>query len=317
MHIERILAGILITLSLVAAVGVWIVRPATNNGQLALPLASSLSGGSAEIALFDCYGMISDGLPDSPWGGSSGVNSSKIISLLRQSEKDGVKVILLRINSSGGTAAASQAIYQELMRIRRAGKIKIVAAFGDMAASGAYFIAAAAHHIVSLPTSTTGSIGVITHVHNVAGLLNKIGVQDTVFKSGQYKDLLSSLRPIANDERIIIQRLIDSIYEQFLAAVTAGRPQLSPAKLRTLADGRIFTGEQALRVGLVDSLGNYSDALNKAAILAGIKGDPQVKVYTTQGVLETIIKLESRLSSYLAIKPSFEFPAKMPLALLE
>ena len=320
MRADRVLALILIVVSLVAAVGAWVTKPARVSDGFTLSAASSLSGGKAEIAVFDLYGTIQDGPPDSGFGGDKGVNSTRLIPLLRQAEKDGVMAILLRVNSPGGTAAASQAIYQELMRIRKEGKIKIVAAFGDIAASGAYYIAAAADHIVALPSTTTGSIGVIAHLQNVAGLMTKVGISDNVFKSGPHKDIMSPFRPVQPDERAIIQGIVDDTYRQFLDAIVAGRPSLPLAKLKPLADGRIYTGTQAKKLALVDSLGNWSAAMATTAKLAGLKGEPTVKDYTTQTFLESVLKMESRFGGSFKIDlapASLRVPTKLPLALLE
>lgn len=321
MRVDRILAVILIAVSLFAAIGSWVMRPKTSSLELAAGGAGALGGGTAEVAIFDLVGTISNGEDDGGVGGSKGISSARIVPLLRKAEKDGVKAILLRVNSPGGTAAASQAIYEELMRIRKAGKIKIVAAFGDVAASGGYYIAAAADHIVCLPSSTTGSIGVIAHAPNFQGLMGKLGVQDQVIKSGAHKDLLSPFKPMEPTERAIVQAIVDDTYQQFLDAVVKGRPNLPLAKLRPLADGRIYTGRQALKAGLVDSLGNFEDALKKTASLAGIKGDPETRDYTQQSIFDYFLKLESRLGGGIKVDVgtslASRFPSRVPLALFE
>ncbi len=324
MRIDRVLAVVLIAISLIAAIGSWVMRPRTGGLEIAGRAGMPLGGGTtADVAVFNLSGTISNGEDDGGGfgGGRKGIASVRIVPLLRRAEKDDVKAILLRINSPGGTAAASQAIYEELMRIRKAGKIKIVAAFGDVAASGGYYIAAAANHIVCLPSSTTGSIGVIAHAPNVQGLMNKIGVQDQVFKSGAHKDLLSPFRAADPAEKAIIQGVIDDTYQQFLDAVAKGRPNLPMAKLRPLADGRIYTGRQALKVGLVDSLGNFEDALKKTGQLAGIKGEPEAKDYTETSIFDYLLKLESRSGAGIRVDLGTtlrsRFPARVPLALME
>ena len=140
-------------------------------------------------------------------------------------------------------------------------------------------MASAAHHIVANPASVTGSIGVIIRTRNVSSLLDKIGVKSDSIKSGQYKDILSPYRENTTDERDLLQAIVNESYDQFLQAIVEGRGM--PLKeLKPLADGRIYTGTQAQKVELVDSLGNYSDALAKAAELAKIKGEPVVRNYT-------------------------------------
>jgi protease-4 len=320
---DRILAIILITVSLVAATGSWLGKSSRSGGS---PLARApvvpLGRPEAQVAAFDLVGTIANGEANRELG-DSGVSATRIVPLLRRAEKDGVKAILLRINSPGGTAAASQAIYDELLRVRKADKIKIVAAFGDVGASGGYYVAAAAHHIMCLPSTTTGSIGVIAHVPNLHGLMVKIGMQDQVFKSGRHKDILSPFRGVDPEERAIIQGIVDDTYRQFINSVIAGRPKLTPAKLRNLADGRIFTGRQALEAGLVDSLGNYSDALAKAAALAGIKGDPVTRDYTEESFLDYLLKLDTRSPRQIELNVgpvrtlASRFPARVPLALMD
>jgi len=318
---DRILAVILIALSLFGAIGAWVTRPKTAGLELAAGKAGALGAGTAEVAIFDLDGAISNGKADE--FSTDGIAAAQVVPLLRQAEKDGVKGILLRINSPGGTAAASQAIFDELLRIRKAGKIKIVAAFGDVGASGAYYIASAAHEIMALPGSTVGSIGVIAHVPNFQGLMGKIGVSDQVIKSGAHKDILSPFRAMDPTERAIIQALVDDTYQQFLEAIMAGRPKLTRPKLMPLADGRIYTGRAAAKAGLIDSLGGFPDALKRLASLAGLKADPETRVYTERSLFDYLLKLQSRLGGgkvqveVAGSRLSGRFPARIPLALME
>ena len=146
------------------------------------------------MALVNVYGLISDAAASGPFGGTAGANSTALIKAIRRAREDKVKAILVRINSPGGTAAASQAVYEELMRTRKETKIKIIASLGDVAASGGYYVASAAHHIVANPASLTGSIGVIVRTQNLSSLLDKIGVETGTVQSGPYKDILSPYR---------------------------------------------------------------------------------------------------------------------------
>ncbi|MNX67244.1 putative signal peptide peptidase SppA [compost metagenome] len=266
------------------------------------------------------YGTIADGAPDEGLFGSRGASATRLIKAIRTAEKDKVKAILLRINSPGGTAAASQMVYEELMRLRKAGKIKIVTGMGDVTASGGYYIAAASDHIVANPATTTGSIGVILHVQNVQRLFDKLGIGETTIQSGPRKDILSPFRPMRPDERAILQALVDDTYQQFLSAVVTGR-KMPLDKIKPLADGRVFTGSQAQKVGLVDSLGNYQDALTKAASLAGIKGEPRTRNYTSGTFFEDFFpRLEGKLPGWAASLLAHEPKAgwnKIPLTLME
>lgn len=180
-----------------------------------------------------------------------------------------VKAVVLRINSPGGTVGAVQEIHAAVKALRGRGK-KVVASLGDVAASGGYYVAAAADRVVANPGTLVGSIGVVFHLMNVETLTKKIGVESTVIKSGALKDMGSPHRAMSAEERRVFEGLVASAYGQFLAAVSEGR-RLPLEKLRPLADGRVFTGEQARAEGLVDALGGYDEAVREAAELAGIK----------------------------------------------
>jgi protease-4 len=184
-----------------------------------------------------------------------------------------IKAIVLRIDSPGGAVAPSQEIYEE---VRKAiAKKKIVVSMGSVAASGGYYIASPATKIIANPGTLTGSIGVIMEIPNMEGLMSKIGVKTEVIKSGQHKDMASVFRGIKKEEREILQNVLDNVHEQFIEAVADGR-RMVRGDVKKIADGRIFTGEQALKIGLVDALGNLEDAEKTAAQLAGIKGEPVV-----------------------------------------
>ncbi|WP_299487778.1 signal peptide peptidase SppA [Acaryochloris sp. IP29b_bin.137] len=267
MRLNRILALALVTLCFIAALGNW----------LGGSVSKSKSPGSANVALINVYGVISDESSGGAFSSGDGANANKLIQSIKNAREDeGIKAILLRINSPGGTAAASQAVYEELMRTRNDSDIKIIASLGDVAASGGYYIASAADHIVANPSSITGSIGVIVRTQNVSSLMDKIGVQTNTIQSGPLKDILSPFRETKPEERKILQGVVDESYQQFLDAIVAGR-EMSLDKLKPLADGRIFTGTQAKEKNLVDSLGNYYDALKTTAELANISGEPSVR----------------------------------------
>jgi protease-4 len=151
---------------------------------------------------------------------------------------------------------------------------------GDVAASGGYWIAASTDKVYANPATLTGSIGVYMPYTNWQELLNKIGVQQEKIKSGPHKDIMSPDRPMTAEERTIIQTMVDDIYNQFVEIVAEGR-KMDNAKVRELADGRIYTGKQAKDLGLVDELGNMYDAIDEAAQLAGIQGKPEIKEFGT------------------------------------
>jgi protease-4 len=195
---------------------------------------------------------------------------------LTRAEKDKtVKAIVLRIESPGGEIAPCQEILWEIERVKEAKPI--VVSMGGTAASGGYYISTKADKIVALPTTMTGSIGVISQIMNVEGLLEKLGIQVETFKGGKYKDMYRGLREMTPEEEEIMQKLVDEYYEQFIEVVAEGRG-LSEEEVRNLATGQIYTGTEAKELGLVDELGDLDTAINLTAELAGI-GTPIVEYY--------------------------------------
>ena len=189
------------------------------------------------------------------------------------SEDDNVKAIILRINSPGGSVGPSQEIYREVLKARE--KKKVIASIGSVGASGGYYVACASDLIVVNPGTITGSIGVVMEFSNVEELLKKIGLRSFVIKSGRHKDIGSPLREMTPEDKSILQGVIDSVHSQFIRAVAEGR-NMEERKVRQIADGRIFSGEQARELGLVDRLGSLQDAIEIAAEMVGIKGKPTV-----------------------------------------
>ena len=202
------------------------------------------------------------------------LQSKNIVDEIKSYIKDrSVKAIVLRIDSPGGGVVPSQEIYEEVRKA--AVQKKIVVSMGSVAASGGYYIASPASRIIANPGTITGSIGVIMEVPNIKGLMDKIGVKTEVIKSGRYKDIASVFRGIGSEEREILQGVMDEVHWQFIKAVSEGR-RMPVEDIRKIADGRIFSGSQALKIGLVDELGSLEDAVKVAAKMAGIKGEPEV-----------------------------------------
>ena len=199
------------------------------------------------------------------------LDSQAITEQLRRFRKDkGIKAIILRINSPGGAVGPTQEIYREVLRTVETKEV--VASLGGVAASGGYYIAAAAKQIVANPGTITGSIGVIMEFVRFEELLNKIGIKLEVLKSGEFKDIGSPHRELTARDKELISALIADIQKQFVEAVASGR-NLSLEKTREIADGRIFSGAQAKELGLVDVLGNFQDAVELAKNMATIRGD--------------------------------------------
>ena len=195
--------------------------------------------------------------------------------LKRYEDSNSVRAILLNIDSPGGGVAVSQEIYAEIKRLRQKKSKTIVAYLGSTGASGAYYIACAADKIIANPGTIVGSIGVIAEWVNYADLLEWAKLRSIVLKTGEFKDTGSPTRPLTERERTYFQGLIDDMYVQFVEAVADGR-KMDVQEVRALADGRVFTGRDGRQRKLVDEIGNFQDAVDLTAKLAGISGKPKL-----------------------------------------
>ena len=223
-----------------------------------------LSGeGSSKILLLEVTGLISSHQQSQFMEAPSLVSDFKE-QLTRAADDPNIKAVVLRVNSPGGTVTASDVLYHEVRMFKEKRKVPVIVWIMDVGASGAYYLAVAGDRIVAHPSSVTGSLGVIMLTVNASGLLEKIGVEATAVTSGPRKDMGSPFRPMTDEERQIFQGVINSFYERFLTVIGEGRSNLSADQVRELADGRIYTGEQAKALGLVDSVGYLEDAIELA-----------------------------------------------------
>ena len=271
------------------------------------------------VAVIHVDGVITGGRGQGGLFGDGGGTDAIIRQIHAARGDEEVKAVVIRINSPGGSAPASQEVGTELKKLRAGGKV-VYASMGDMAASGGYWIAALCDHIYANPGTITGSIGVYIPYANWEELFRKIGVHTEKIKSGPYKDMLSPDRPMTEQERLIVQGMVDDLYDQFVSVVAEGR-RMEPDRVRQLADGRVYTGRQAQTLGLVDTMGTLEDAVNAAAKKAGISGKPQLREYGRTGLWEAIWGPNDRalLSSILnrllrgEISGSqYEFPPNTP-----
>jgi len=245
-------AGLAALLLVVFLVTVWVLMAVLEDG--ALP-------GGPRVAVVELEGIIVDG--------------DQVVRDLREhGENPAVKAIVVRVNSPGGVVAPTQEIVSAIHRVRKAGK-PVVASFGAVAASGGYYVGTAADRIYASPGTLTGSIGVVMQMANIEGLLKKVGVDYVVVKAGAYKDVGNFARPMTPEERRILQALLDDVHGQFITAVAQGR-NLDTNTVRGIADGRIYSGQQALALKLIDTLGGLEDAIEGAGQLAGVPGKPKV-----------------------------------------
>lgn len=234
---------------------------------------AKMSSSKDYIAVIRIDGAIYGGpQSDSVFTASTGAASEQIMYEMEQARKDNrVKAVLLRINSPGGSTGATQEIAEEMDKIKSSGK-PIIISMGDMCASAGYWLASKGDYVFANPATLTGSIGVYMDYTNMEELMNKLGIKNQKIKSGAHKDILSMYRPMTEEETSMIQKMVDDIYFQFIKTVADGR-HMELEKVKSFADGRILTGQQAMDLGLVDAMGNYYDALTYAGNRVGINSD--------------------------------------------
>ena len=221
--------------------------------------------------------------------------------LVELSDRDEVKAFVLEIRSPGGSVGASQDLFGQIKRLREQDDRPVIAWIGDVGASGGYYVALGADSILALPGSMTGSIGVIMQLPHAEELLKKMGVEIEVVKSGEYKDIGSISRGLSEDERSILEELVNDVYEQFVTAVVENR-DLSRDEVLRLADGRVISGERAAELGLVDGLGTLQEAIDRAAAMAGLgKNPPTVRPgHRKTGLLDLLSGMaEGRLREWM------------------
>lgn len=237
-------------------------------------------GGGAKVVMIDVRGLIVDApRPGLFSAGASPVD--ELVARLKLAEEDSsVKAVVLRINSPGGSVTASDTMYREVRRFCEVTKKPVVASFGEIAASGGYYLALAADEIVTQPTTITASIGVIMPTVNVSDGLRRIGVVARSVKSGENKDLANPMEPMREGQYAVLQGMVDEFYGRFRGLVVARRPGLDTGRIDELTDGRIVTGAEAVRAGLADREGDLRDAFARAKTLAGLPSARLVKYHT-------------------------------------
>ncbi len=270
---------------------------------LAIALASSPStattGVGPAVGVIYVEGVIFSGESSVDVFGSSGAGSSTIIDLIKRADEDNeVKAIVLRVDSPGGGVVASDEIYHALTQVSK----PIVVSMGSTAASGGYYISAPADYIYANPHTLTGSIGVISQFVTAEELLDEVGVEVVVITSGEVKDFGSYHRDMTEEERAYWQALIDETYDGFVQIVADGRG-MSVEQVRQLADGRVYTGLQAVELGLIDEVGYFEDAINKAAELGGISGEPRVvEFFPESGFWDSLYGVQAAQNTSLPLE---------------
>jgi protease-4 len=225
-----------------------------------------------KVLMIDIEGTISAALDTALFSREKNVVSRVAERLGRAAADPSVKAVILRIDTPGGEVTASDIIYHEILRFKERTGRPVLGLMMSVAASGGYYIASACDLIMAHPSTLTGSIGVISVFPNVESLMAKVGVKVNIIKSGPAKDSGSPFRDMTEEERKVFQGVIDEYYESFLAVVARNRKDKVPAeKLRSIADGRVYTAPQALKLGLIDAVGYFDDAFGRARDLAGLK----------------------------------------------
>ena len=267
---------------------------------IGLALIAALAGDVAKpsVGLIEVSGPITDSGASGLLGGTSGGARDFIREVETARQDPQIKSVVIRINSPGGSASASQEMYGAVMRLRE--EKPVIASMGDVAASGGYYVAAACDKIYANRATTTGSIGVITQLLNYQDLFDKLGLDEATIKSGKFKDAGNPARPLTPEERQLFQGLINNLYNQFVNDIVAGRKEatngkLTRAKLIPLADGRVFTGEQAAKNGLIDATDDLYAAVKFAAREGGLsEEDTPITPLSDGGGLGALFGASSR-----------------------
>jgi protease-4 len=297
-----------ILLALLASGCVTIDLPGGKPGPL---VETVLEGeGRAKVLLLGIDGVIAEGVEPTRFGFEERESMvARVRAELEQARRDeDVRAVVLRIASPGGTATASEILYREIRRFKEERRVPVVAQLMGVATSGAYYAAMAADALFAHPTTVTGSIGVIFRGVNVSGLMGKLGIEDQTFTAGEYKDAGSALRAMRPEERLQIQAILDDLHERFREVVAEGRPRLGPERVAALADGRIYSAEQALAQGLVDGIADLPGAIEEAKRRAGVAEARVVSVHRERDWRENLYT-----QSPMAPTPLLELAAFLPL----
>jgi protease-4 len=286
-----IIGGIVLACAILPLGGLALLLGSAGSASSGLATASSSwseqiveGSGLDRIVIIDIAGTIGAG-----GGGllSGGLTQEDILSQIKQATEDSfVKAVVLRVDSPGGGVVASNEIHAQLLKLREAEK-RLVVSMGSTAASGGYYVATPAERIYANPDTLTGSLGVILSLVNYEEAFEKIGVESVVYKSGELKDIGSPTRPATPEEQEVLQSVVDDAYQGFVDVIAEGR-NMPRERVVELADGRVYTGKQALELGLVDALGNLDEAIAGAKELAGLEEATVVR-YTQTDSLRSLL----------------------------
>jgi len=261
-----------------------------------------------KIVVIDVDGVMMNKPQDSWMRSGDNPVSTFLEKLDKAASDDDVKAVVLRINSPGGSVAAADMMYHSLAEFKRKKKVPVVACMMDVAASGGYYLACGSDGIIAQPSTVTGSIGTIMQTFSVAGTMEKIGIEAVAVKSGKMKDIGSPLHDMTDEEKQLLQQIIDRFYEQFLGVVEKGRPELDKNKLRRLADGRVFIAEQAKELGLIDRIGYPDNAVDWAKEMAGMEKAKTVIYHRSLSTMPNIYGTASSQASGIGPLVNIDLP---------
>lgn len=274
------------------------------SGAQVKPEESLYGKGEEKIALVDISGVIVEDESESSLGvtGSSMTTSRGLIKIFEDVKKDDkVRAVVLRVNSPGGSVTASEEILQLIKRFKAETRLPVIVSQADTAASGGYYISLGGDQIVADATTLTGSIGAIMESVNFKELADKIGVKGVIIASGENKDLLNPFEEVQDEDREILQKIVNEARNQFVSRIIEAR-KIDQAKLEKIADGRVLSGKQALEEGLIDRLGNFNDAVELAKEKAGLK-EAMVVEFGKKGFLESLLGVVSSRLSLVSSSP--------------
>lgn len=255
-----------------------------------------VSLGGDRVGLLYIEGIIMSGEPSEFSVFSEGAKSDHIVDVIQQAIDDkGIKALVIRINSPGGSSSASQEIFNAIKRFQSTNR-PVIVSMADVAASGGYYVACPADEIFANPSTLTGSIGVAMALAGYEGLFKLLGLEDRSLYAGKFKDIGSPTRPMTDEEKKLLQDLIDQVYNQFWKDVASERGFTEEQKPQ-VAEGRIFNGEQALAAGLVDKLGGLHEAIARAGVLSGLGEKPVVDRLGKTGLLDQLLGMDAGTKS--------------------
>ena len=290
--------GIIVVAFIVFVIAFSLVK-GTANKKVSVSTSQVKTGSS--ISVISLNGVIGEGTSTSIYGATSGITVSNVKTLLNESKADPSKALIIEINSPGGAVEPTQEIYDAIMQFKEETGKKVYVWMRGEAASGGYYISCAADKIIAMPTTLTGSIGVIMELVKYEGLFEKLGLKETVIKSGKFKDMGSPVREMTKEEREMLQNIINETYQQFFNVVESAR-HIPENELKQIAQGQVYTGIQAKKLNLVDANGNFQFVVDTIKKDLHLSGSPQIIRHAVQkSFLYSLLGEKTQLEQELGI----------------